>query len=203
MKVFFITSPRAKKTRNENIEKIYKLFEKLGCKHTCEFIMRVDVDRFYSGDQKYVSDCYKDMVDGVKQAEFAIFEASADSLAVGYLVNLALSQGKPVIVLHLGDYSPYLFENIQDEKLVVMQYEIHSLERTLKQAIDIAREQVDVRFNFFISPSIGTYLDWVSKNKKIPRAVYLRKLIEEDMKKSDYIPKKETSKSPLVVNKKS
>jgi hypothetical protein len=47
---------------------------------------------------------------------------------------------------------------------------------------DYLSDTQDVRFNFFISPQIGNYLDWVSKNKRIPRAVYLRRLIEEDMK---------------------
>ena len=51
-------------------------------------------------------------------------------------------------------------------------------------ALDYVSSAQDVRFNFFISPTIGLYLDWISKNKRIPRAVYLRKLIEEEMREN-------------------
>ena len=56
-----------------------------------------------------------------------------------------------------------------------------SVEEALKLALDYASDQMDTRFNFFISPKHGNYLDWISKNKKVPRAVYLRRLIEKDM----------------------
>jgi len=44
-----------------------------------------------------------------------------------------------------------------------------------------AREKVDVRFNFYISPEIGRYLDWISQRKKLPRSVFLRGLVERHM----------------------
>ena len=49
------------------------------------------------------------------------------------------------------------------------------------QAIEKAREKVDVRFNFYISPEIGRYLDWISQRKKLPRSVFLRGLVERHM----------------------
>jgi hypothetical protein len=51
----------------------------------------------------------------------------------------------------------------------------------LEKAIEYAINQQEVRF---ISPNIGRYLDWISKVKKIPRSVYLRALIERDMKEN-------------------
>jgi len=55
------------------------------------------------------------------------------------------------------------------------------LEEILKMACGEAKEQMDTRFNFFISPLHQTYLDWIAKHRKIPRSVYLRDLIERDM----------------------
>jgi hypothetical protein len=52
-------------------------------------------------------------------------------------------------------------------------------------------ENIDTRFNFFISPKIGNFLDWIAKKKKLPRAVYLRKLIEDDMDKNKEYSKAE------------
>jgi hypothetical protein len=40
-----------------------------------------------------------------------------------------------------------------------------------------------VRFNFFVSPKILTYLDWVGQKRMIPKSVFLRNLIEREMKK--------------------
>ena len=41
-----------------------------------------------------------------------------------------------------------------------------------------------MRFTFFITREIAAYLDKVTVRKKVPKAVYLRKLVEEDMKKN-------------------
>lgn len=54
----------------------------------------------------------------------------------------------------------------------------------LKEAMSKAENKVDVRFNFFVTPRILLYLDWLAKNKKLPRSVYLRNLIESDMEKN-------------------
>ena len=71
---------------------------------------------------------------------------------------------------------------MQSDKLQVASYNDNNLDEVLTLSIDYASEQVDTRFNFFVSPLIVNYLDWVSKKKRIPRAVYLRRLIEQEMK---------------------
>jgi hypothetical protein len=38
------------------------------------------------------------------------------------------------------------------------------------------------RFNFSVSPEIKAYLTWVQRTKHIPRSVYVRKLVEKQMK---------------------
>jgi len=45
-----------------------------------------------------------------------------------------------------------------------------------------ANKQQDSRFNFFINPKLLAYLDWIARSKRLPRAVFLRKLIEDRMK---------------------
>jgi hypothetical protein len=57
------------------------------------------------------------------------------------------------------------------------------LEEKLKGALERAKEQSDIRFNFFVTPQILSYLSWLSGRKRIPRAVFLRTLIEREMKK--------------------
>jgi hypothetical protein len=85
------------------------------------------------------------------------------------------------------DRDPIFLRGRQEEKLLILSYNNKNLEEVLESAVDYASEQQDTRFNFFISPQIGNYLDWVAKQKRVPRAVYLRRLIEEDMKKNQDI----------------
>lgn len=185
MKVFFVTSPRIKQKYPQNIAKIYSMLEELGCTHVNNFMKAVKAEDFYDSDVGTVKNQYKMMVEGIKKAEVVVLEASMHSLAVGYLVNLALEAGKPAIVLFTEESGiPFLFDNIQNDKLIVIPYTLGNLRKNLEEVLEEASNQMDMRFNFFVSPKIVNYLDWISKKKKMPRAVYLRHLIEKDMEKS-------------------
>ena len=62
-----------------------------------------------------------------------------------------------------------------------MQYNFNNVEEELRLALDYASESQDTRFNFFISPNHQNYLNWIAKNRKIPRSVFLRRLINAHM----------------------
>jgi hypothetical protein len=184
MKIYFMSSPRGKKSFEKNYQAIFQSIESLGHTHVTDFIMDVEVENFYLSDIKRF---YRHTVDDLKKAEVCVFETSVPSLAVGHLISLAIEQGKPIIALYSGKNAPFFLSGLDDDKVQIIQYGSDNLKDELDQAINYAQEQMDTRFNFFISPQIGNYLDWVSKKKRIPRAVYLRRLIEEDMKKNNDI----------------
>ena len=188
MKVFFTASPRGKKKDlKQNYLKIYEFLEQLGCVHLSDFIQKVDPVKFSASTESEKIEHYKKTVRIIKEADLVVLETSLHSLATGYIANLALGLGKPVIALHAGRRKPYFLLGIQNDKLQVVEYSLNSLKEVLKNAVEYAGEKIDTRFNFFISPTIGNYLSWISKNKKLPRAVYIRKLIEQDMNENkDY-----------------
>lgn len=62
--------------------------------------------------------------------------------------------------------------------------DMNNLDGILAKAVEDAMKHADVRFNFFVSPKILAYLDWVAQKRMIPRSVYLRNLIEKEMKKN-------------------
>ena len=64
-----------------------------------------------------------------------------------------------------------------------MEYDKQNIENLLDKATEEAKKEIDVRFNFFVSPKILTYLDWVAQKRMIPRSVFLRNLIEREIKK--------------------
>lgn len=181
MKVYFNASPRFKKENKALVDKIFSSIQDLGYKHTSEFIKSVDVSHFYESDETEVSGFYKKTLRNLKSADIVILEASTPSFAIGYLVSQALNLSKPVIAMHLKGHEPFFIQGSESEKLQLLEYTQDTLLSVLKVALDYASDQQDTRFNFFISPKIANYLDWVAKSKRLPRAVYLRRLIEEHM----------------------
>lgn len=185
MKIFFTGSPRALKLFRKEHEALYKSFETLGHKHLSKLVVDADPEDFYLSDHERIVNHYNETIDNLKKADIVVAEISTHSMSMGYLVEKALGLGKPTIVFHLPEYPPFFFSGIDDDKLQIVEYTTETAIDVVKDAVDYAMSQQDVRFNFFISPAIGNYLDWISKVKKIPRSVYLRNLIEKDMEDND------------------
>ncbi|MBD3279232.1 MAG: hypothetical protein GF390_00800 [Candidatus Pacebacteria bacterium] len=191
MKVYFDYSARGLKQFEKNYQQIYRLIKKLGHTHLNDLTINEKSStyrkKFYEGDHKSRIAHFKRTMKHIKSADLVILEVSLHSLSMGYLLQKALESSKPVIALHLKDYEPYFATGIENDKLQVLEYTKNDLADVLKYAIDYAADQQDARFNFFISPKHQNYLDWIAKDRKIPRSVYLRNLIERDMSQNkDY-----------------
>ena len=130
----------------------------------------------------------KKMKQWIMKADVVFVEMSRPGLGTGFEVAVALDSGKPVVALYKpGPYNGhFVLRGLEgkDNKLQVLSYNDDNLKEVVRMAIDFATDSMDTRFNFFISPKHQNYLDWVSKKRRVPRAVYLRRLIEDDMKKT-------------------
>lgn len=184
MKIYFTSSIRGTQNKDLNFKKIYDVLEVLGYDHLDNTVINYDINKFYKGDHVSQTELYKKTHENINRADVVILEVSMPSLSMGYVLHKSLDALKPVILLYKDGFDPYFAMGIQHDKLQVIKYDDSNLEHELKAALQIAQDKSDVRFNFFISPSIGKYLDWISKVKKIPRSVYLRALIERDMNSS-------------------
>ncbi|NCN07014.1 MAG: hypothetical protein GW946_04220 [Candidatus Pacebacteria bacterium] len=189
MKVFYTTSLRGVDGYRPILESIYKIIEDLGHTNLDKVLFNIpDKDGFYKGSHSEKVDHFKRMMTCIKDADVIVLEVSTHSLSMGYLLQKALEIGKPVIALHLSGRDPFFLQGIENEKLQIIEYKEDELEQALSASLDYAQGMSDVRFNFFISPSIGAYLDWISKKKKIPRSVFLRSLIQKQMEAdSEYL----------------
>jgi hypothetical protein len=123
-----------------------------------------------------------------KQADLIVLEVSTSSLAIGQELEFAIANKKKVVALHLPGKEPHLLDG-GDETFYLVEYKADELPSLLEDYIEIARDQMDVRFNFFVSPKIVNYLDWISQKRRMPRAVYLRKLIENKIKQDELYQK--------------
>ena len=201
MKVYFVASIRGKTKYFENYKKIIEILKTMEIEVICQDVITSTVELVSSiPDERRVKH-YKNVLKWINSSDLIIAEASSSSLGVGFEISLALEKGKPVIVLYTEDYAPHFIKGVESERLLLLKYSMDNIRNVLNQAIRDASDQMDVRFNFFISPKIGAYLDWVAKNRKEPRAVYLRRLIEEDMSRSGYEVAKEDKKLDKKLDK--
>lgn len=184
MKIFFGASPRGKQDLSKHYKVIYQTIKELGYSHVTDVAISVEPKEHYSMPHNEIVKHYKSVINDLKAADIVVIEGSTPSLAIGYLVDKAIEFGKPVVVFHLAKSRPFFLTGIENEKVQIVEYEIEKVKKSLDDALSYAQEQMDTRFNFFISPKIGTYLDWVAKKRRLPRAVYLRRLIEQDMNKN-------------------
>lgn len=124
------------------------------------------------------------IIENIKKADAMFAEVSYPSTSVGYLMSLAIQAGKPTVAFYNGTNEPHLFRSLErlTDKLQVSRYSSQpELRQEVRYALEFISTNQDVRFNFFISPELASYMDWISRNRKIPRSVYLRRLIDDDM----------------------
>lgn len=184
MKAYFTSSISGKDLYGKNYERIVQILKNLGYKVYSEHILKKTKRVISDQDDKERVSYYKKMIEMISDSEICIAEVSTSSISVGHEITVALEKGKPVIALYDEKTQPNLLKAITSDKIQTLTYDLGSLEEVLRKATDHARQNLDIRFNFFISPEINNYLDWISNNKRTPRAVYLRDLLEKEMAKN-------------------
>jgi hypothetical protein len=171
MKIFFAGSPRGHKDSHlddDLIEQDYASFE----------------NKLKEGRSAYVA-WYQKKINGINLSDICVFETSIHSIGVGFLIQKALDQSKPVIVLYYKKNIPYFLSGVEDDKLLSVSYDETNYKRVLKKSLDQAREKRDKRFNFFLSPKLLQYIDDASKERGITKSKLLRDMIVNHMRDSD------------------
>lgn len=134
---------------------------------------------------------YTNLTKDVRHSDVVICEVSKPSTRVGLSIALAFQLCRPVILLYGKQTQPAILsclDTVDRENLQVVAYDNLSLEKEVLLCLDYALSGTNARFNFFITASIGVYLNWIARHYHLPRAVYLRRLIEQDLKQNqDYL----------------
>lgn len=184
MKVFFDASLNGKKLYQGNYEAILKQITDLGHAVVAAPVIGGDTGAVARETPTQAENYYQNLLKWISNSDAVVFEVSYPSTGIGHEVALALHRGKPVVAFYIKERKPHILESISDEKMQVIEYQIPTLPKLMKNALEYAADQQDVRFNFFISPEIQRYLDWVAKYQRTPRAVYLREVLERDMREN-------------------
>lgn len=185
MKLYFVASARLVDIDPKLYSKMYSCLSTEG-KMVSDKVMKwvkTGVKDMSGVPQKIKRENYIQSIDSVKKADIIIMEVSGHSMSMGYLISNALEMNKPVIALHNKEHTPVFIKGINDSKLIICEYDGENVEQIIKGALKKAGSLIDVRFNFFVNPKILNYLDWVAQKRMQPRSVFLRNLIEHEMKK--------------------
>lgn len=185
MKIYFTASLRGKSNYESNYNLIVSELTKVGARVYCEHIMESNAKEVGSQSSDQAKNVYKKLIKEIKRSDVFVAEVSTQSLSVGHEITEAINMNKPVILLYTGGINnrPGLLFGADYQKLQIIEYTVDNLSEKVVSFIEEAKKNTDVRFNFFVSPKILAYLDWVAKTKKLPRAVFLRELIEKEMRK--------------------
>lgn len=177
MKIFFGISPRALDKYKSEYSKIYNLIEKLGHENLNDIPVKSNPLEFYKKNLDEVQDMYVDLTAKLKRADIVIIESTIHSLTMGFYIKMALDLDKPTIILHLPGSEPFFFAGIQNPRLQILEYEVNTLHEVLKHGIKYASENLDTRFNLFLSPELYNYLKWAAMRDQAQRATLIRNLL--------------------------
>lgn len=185
--MLLITSRKHLENRNEVHDAISDALEKQGLSLKQVALESISEDEAYDRQEQNIA-FFKSTLKKMRSADVIFFEASSNNTDLGYFLSRATSINKPVVVFHRGDMEPTVISVIEQssDKMAVVRYRtVSELYKEVPRAVDFVNEAQDTRFNFFLSPSLSYYLDWVSQHRKMPRSVFLRNLIDDDMQRNE------------------
>lgn len=183
MNVYFTASIVGKKKYLSNYLKIIKLLESKNFSIISDHIINTTESQIHFETKEERLNFTRQLERWISSCDFMIAESSFPSISVGYEISLALKLGKPVLILFSEGHAPSLFAHHKDEKLVCEKYTSKTLQDIIDDFLNYIQGTEETRFTFFITPKIALHLEEISKKEKIPKSVYLRKLIEKDMMK--------------------
>lgn len=162
---------------------IINIVEKLGNKIITKHSIERSLEELKDETEKDANEYSKKMKNWINKADVIVVEITQPGLGSGYEISTALALSKPVIVLYKENTknNPHVLKGIESDKLQVINYTDENITDLLSDALEYSTSQQDTRFNFFVSPKHINFMDWIAQNKKIPRSVFLRRLIEREM----------------------
>jgi len=187
MKIFLSASIYGKQHLEDSCKKIVELTKKSKNTIIADHILDTTNEQMAQWKKDQDIKYHNFVMNGIKDSDAVFAEISHPSTSVGFLIAIAVQAGKPVVCFYNGEEKPHLFNTLeeQNEKFVVVEYHtIADLDKLVPEMIEFIHEGQDTRFNFFVTPKHINYLNWIAKTRRIPRSVFLRRLIEEEMKKN-------------------
>lgn len=183
MNVYFTASVVGKKDFEKNYLAIIGELKSLGNTIQAEHILNVTEPEIHMKTREERLKFHTKLEHWIQSADFMVVESSFPSISVGYEISLAMQYRKPVLLLYCVGAPPSLFAHHEDEKILCEKYTIDTLPTIISDFQHFVEGEADTRFTFFISSRQNAHLATQAKKLRMPKSVYLRNLIDEDITK--------------------
>lgn len=182
MQAYFTASIVGKKYHLDKYYRIVELLKERGVTVVDEHILAVSEKDIQLQSKEKRLAFHDHLEEWVNNADFLVAETSFPSISVGYEISMALDRGKPVLILYSEGDPPSIFAYHENEKIVCEKYTLESLPTIITDFLHFVRGEADTRFTFFISSKQAAHLAKQAKKHRVPKSVYLRNLIDNDLK---------------------
>lgn len=184
MTLYFTASIAGKKQYIKNYLTIIDYLNSIGHSVISDHIIKTSEKDLRTEEKEALIAFQKQLETWIAESDCVIAEASYPSISVGYEISLAQNMGKPILILYTdATKPPTLLTYHKDENIICEQYTSEILRELIDDFLNYVKGASDSRFTFFITSKIASYLEKISKKEKLPKSVYLRRLIEADMDK--------------------
>jgi 2'-deoxynucleoside 5'-phosphate N-hydrolase len=183
MIAYFTASIVGKKYHLDNYQKIINHLKSHGFTVLSDHIMQATEDNIRIETKSERLAFQAKLEKWITSSDIMIVETTFPSISVGYEISLAIHRNKPVLMLYSEGDPPSLLAHHPDDKFICEKYTNETVNEILDDFIKYVSGTSDTRFTFFLTSELSSYLENISKKRKIPKSVYLRQLIEEDLNK--------------------
>lgn len=183
MKVGLLTSYRAQKVYDKQYVAIINYLQKKG--HQVVHSMETTIDQLlplsYAEREKIFNTFYKKL----EECDIVIVECSMQSTQVGYGFAQLHAKGRTLVQMTLRgvlqSFTPKgeLYSNM--DNIMAVEYDESDLAEVIDDALDYMSGRLDKRFTIIFPANLMSELEEVAHKHKIPKAVYIRQLIEKSL----------------------
>ncbi len=187
MKIGLLTSYRAQKQFAKEFKTMVAHFEKKG--HVVVHSLDTNLDALLALGYVQREEQFMNHYKNLEACDVIFAECSLQSTQVGFGMSYLRSKGKPTVIISKKniseEYSPKkdVFSNV--ENLMVTEYTDDTLIEALNEALSYMETRLDKRFTIIFPSHLLVKVEEVAKRKKLPKSVYIRQLIEKDLKESE------------------
>lgn len=183
MNIYFTASIVGKKEYLKQYEQIIDILKSKGFSVRAEHILNATESEIQLKSREERLRFHKHLEHWISDCDFMVVESSFPSISVGYEISLAMERRKPVLILYSEGDPPSLFAHHENEKILCEKYTKDTLDSIISDFLDFVHGKSDTRFTFFLSSKQAAYLSHQAQKRRLPKSVYLRSLIDNDMKK--------------------
>lgn len=192
MKVFVVASRKTEESKKRGMF-VANVLESLGHE-----VNRSMVGRDYTSKEHDVAGTVKADLESIKNCDVMVYDVTVNTTGGGYLIGVALQQGKNVLCLHDKESSirpSVRLRGVESPYMTFVEYTKDNLRHILEEYLEELKKNIaNSRYILTIEPDIDRFLSWGAQEWGINKAEVLRRsirhTIEDDGEYQAFMKKK-------------